>query len=1381
MKEVLEDEELLQEEKTSVQYGDYYVPNMSDGDEKERIERAKAIYAGLNTMEEKLRFLVDYGTYIRSTRDTENFSQLEENASQELEDSFLETYIVNGSSNQIRQVSEALGKLSSEVKLDILKDEKDVIKTLDEGDENGIKKAHWVARNNEKNNSFHSSVSEVMSNVGRELMSNDKAIDTVFKGLNISADDTMTDYVIKLGNDTPQMVQASLEEKGAKDHANMTVYEFYSMKYLEKNPGQAKPTKESVLNYIKEGAVSEKHRAWRYHADQKNIQNKMLSDEDKKLYEYSSRHFNEAAPQGGISDWIDSTGRKMADDLEKNAKKEIADKFRDKYIIPYVAKKDGFELVDDPVRFNGKFTKNEINDNIIGTFMPLANLFGDRANAVREKTVELTEGLQQIVTAGNKAPINDIDIVDFGSKLRKFTDFIKAEKNQLPEGSYRRKTIDMYLKHVDMFTNGDYKLLESVSGDRTIYDFNKGTFNNFPQPRMVSKRDEQGRPVEIVNDPEKYEEFMAKHKFYEQYAEKQKYISEVQIPYIKAKQAGKADLKAEKDYKKATYDHLLKEKEYFNQINAVQYNDVKDFEPFAKRKDALAMDWAGNRFGKLTEKKNNREISALEHGWAPEDLPMIHSIDGFMNTIKSAKDQNQINERKYAQFKRMYDTFVSSYIDEKIDRRRLIAGVRPLYQEYKRLKPNDDKHYAENYDKQRDKEVSITQVNPDDALRNETIHILTEAYADLSVDHSISLKKHRDSDEMEALKEKTLEALRAISNNRDKKLLDIVVRTDEPDKLGGEPKRITVEDVLNEVKQKAVDYRDAKIEEYKEEYTAKVEAEKNKEADKIWQEAINKYVTPAEQRRIKEEFDEEHPIDPENISASGLKRRKTDIRRAMLDSVMDKKAREKVERDISFAVYRSDNAKNSELQEKLKRWRPSSKMGKTRYEASEEMVKKLDNVLSNLAVMSTIKREVQESIQDIKEAGRNVVSSKELEYHAKYPYEKGVAQILNYYGTNPAFIPEHCDSKDKRKMYNKKEFLEGVKPVDIKGISSDDFALVAFSVAMDGNNITPEEFKKHNNYHDNYISHKDMTQCNRTMYTFDMAMLDPRACMVTNFFGYTVIPFKEKAKEAIEAYKNGDNTKISDIMATGLKQINSDASHNMSMSYPNVGDFSYMVGMLSKTMEFVKKDKALYSAVKSKIGIDGMNSIKDTLRLKKYMDEAYDAKQKLEQAARDHKPLSEEEKKRCVNSIVRETLITKLHNKIRVEQIDDSPIHAQALAEMQQNYANMATNGLTTDEMQNKLDVVDYNLRKPIPQITTRLRTPEGRQRLDDTVSKYASKIKTNLSEKDLLKSLNKLENAIDEKFTKERNAELKRRADAQKQAEANKKKEASKKVVNKL
>ena len=86
---------------------------------------------------------------------------------------------------------------------------------------------------------------------------------------------------------------------------------------------------------------------------------------------------------------------------------------------------------------------------------------------------------------------------------------------------------------------------------------------------------------------------------------------------------------------------------------------------------------------------------------------------------------------------------------------------------------------------------------------------------------------------------------------------------------------------------------------------------------------------------------------------------------------------------------------------------------------------------------------------------------------------------------------------------------------------------------------------------------------------------------------------------------------------------------------------------------------------------------------------------------------------------------------------------------------------------------------RPIPQITTRLRTPEGRQRLDDTVSKYASKIKTNLSEKDLLKSLNKLENAIDEKFTKERNAELKRRADAQKQAEANQKKTGTKKVVN--
>ena len=1378
MKEVF-DEELVQDEKKGIRVDNYYVTDIPERDEKGRAERARTIYAGLKTIEEKLNFIVDYGTYIRSTIDTEDFSKTEQNEQQRLLSDFITNYVDNGNFNQIRQVSEALGKLSSQVKETLLEDQKNVIATLDKDDEKRIIKAHWVSRSNEKNVGFHSSVIEVITTVSAEITSTDSATDTVFKGLNISPDDKMTDYFRKLGVDTPEMMQKTLEENGAKEHADMTVYEFYAMKHMQNFPGSPKPTKDAVMSSVKEKAVPLRCGIWRIKADQKNIKNKKYSDEEMKLYEYSSLKFNESIPTSGIKDWIKSTGQKMADDLGKNAKKEIADQFRDKYILPYEAKLSGFEIVEDSVKFNGEFTKDDIQLNIIGIMMPLADLFGDRAETARTKTVELAAEMQKLSTKTTKGPVREADLYEFGTKLKKYTDFIKTENNLLPEGSYRRKVIDMTLKHIDMYVRGDFKLIENANGDRTIRPY-MSTFNNFPVSQCVSKRNEQGEPTEVVNDPVRYEEFMAKHKFYEQFAEKQRYISEVQLPYIKAKQAGKIDLKAEKDYKKATYDHLLKEKEYFREINQIKYDEVKDFHPFSGRKDALTMDWAGVRYGKKREKAINREIEALEHGWSPDDLPLIHSVDGFMKTIEDARKRNDISKAKYDQFKRMHDTFVSSYIDEKIDRRRLIAGVRPLYQEYKRLEPNDLKHFAANYDKQKNVEVSITQLNPEEVLRNNLIHALSEAYAGFSQQHSFSLRKHQDSDEMDELKRKTLEALNALSNNRDKSINDIVVRYDDPDVLGGDPVKVTVVDVLNEISRSAKNYRDAKIEEFKNENKEKVADEIEKQADKSWAETINKYVSPADQQRIKTEFENNNPDNPDQNTATYRANRKDMLRTNMLKVITDKKIRDKVIRDTKIRVSGMEKQKQEKYVEKLHQWRPGSKMGQVRYESADKLMGIVDHAVNEMNVMKSIKSHEHDVIREIREAGYDVISSKELEYHARYPYEKGVNQILNYYGTKPAFIPEHCAMPgERKKMFSKELFLEKCKPVDVKGISSEDFALVAFSVAMDCNNITPEEYKKHNMYHDDFISHKDMVYSNRTMYTLDMGMEDPRAGMANNFFGYTVVPFKEKAKEAIEAYQNGDKTKLVNIMATGIKEISEEASHTHAMSYPNGGNFSYLAGLLSKTMEFVKKDKELFNSVANKIGREGMESVNDTLRLKGFMDEAYDAKQKLETAVRDHKPLSEEEKKSCVNAIVRETLITKFHNNTRVKQVDDSPVHKQATEEMQQNYMNIATNGLSFDEIQTKLDITDYNLRRPLPQITTRLRTRDGMERLNNTVSKYASKIKSSVSEKTLLKSLDKLEKAIDQKYEKDRKAELKRQADAQRQAEANQKKTGTKKVVN--
>ena len=545
----------------------------------------------------------------------------------------------------------------------------------------------------------------------------------------------------------------------------------------------------------------------------------------------------------------------------------------------------------------------------------------------------------------------------------------------------------------------------------------------------------------------------------------------------------------------------------------------------------------------------------------------------------------------------------------------------------------------------------------------------------LNVQHRGSLIKHKDSPEMEELKNKTKETIELLKSSRDKSIF-------ESDRF---------KDLCFDISKLADNYVNEKKKDFEEENKRKLEETIRKKEARMKADAL----------------------------AKGTK----------LDSSDYKKEVEKMKK-----------AETEKAEKQLNDWRPSTKMGKTRYEAALSMTKKIEDFARNIRNTVYNRKKLSEDgnydkdLKEMKDAGFTIVHSSDLEYMGKRPYDAGVSQILNYYGKEPAFIPEHCGKSNK--MYKKEEFKNYLKPVEVEGISSEDFALVSYAVINDPKNIDPEAAKKSWKIKEgNYI---DQIYKSRTMFTLDMAMSEPRANMARDFMSFTLVPAKEKAKEAIESYNAGDKSKLIDIIANGVKEINGECimTDRISDEPPEI-NFAVGTTMMSKMLDFAKKDPELYKGVKEKISPEVMASIEDNLRLKGFIDESIDAKEKLNKSVKDKKPLSAEEKKDCINKIVRQEFVSYVHSKER-DNVNNEP----ELMEYRAKIPNLLMNVYrgVQGPSENDIHAGEYKIMrkytKPVPQINSRLRTEDGMQKLNDTVSTLTAGVDIELSEAQILKSI---------------------------------------------
>ncbi|MCR5585945.1 MAG: hypothetical protein K6F77_00240 [Lachnospiraceae bacterium] len=432
----------------------------------------------------------------------------------------------------------------------------------------------------------------------------------------------------------------------------------------------------------------------------------------------------------------------------------------------------------------------------------------------------------------------------------------------------------------------------------------------------------------------------------------------------------------------------------------------------------------------------------------------------------------------------------------------------------------------------------------------------------------------------------------------------------------------------------------------------------------------------------------------------------------------------------------------------IEEWRPKTKMGVTRFESALNLKSECQAIANSFSSVVNARNDLKGFTDELIADNRKVMHAEDLILANNRFYDNGVKQIINYYSKDPMFIPEHCGENSK--MYTKEQFREQFKRIDVDGISNEDFALVSYAAVMDHNTINPEDgMKKWNHKQYSYV---DSFYRNRTMFTLDMALTSPRASMSKNFLGFTLVPARNRAKEAIEAYNNGDKSLLADIMAKGMEEINKECYKMGDISIQKGHNFAYNTELLSKMINFTKKDPELYAAVKERMDQKDpeiRELITDNMRLKRYLDESLDSRAKLEKAAKMKTPLSPAVKKECINKIVRYEIVAYTQNINNQEMIDTNPAVVEYRETLSDKIMHPDKYDVTMEDIHIGEQVLVNEAIKPVRQIYHRLRSQKGRNQLGETTLEITSDFNPGISERNILRDLDKLDKKISDIHSK--------------------------------
>ena len=978
--------------------------------------------------------------------------------------------------------------------------------------------------------------------------------------------------------------------------------------------------------------------------------------------------------------------------------------------------KDNDNVESGETRFSKEeMTFDKISD-VLARLNNITALFGDNESKVKEKLDEL----QMAFAVAQSNPKNMGSKISKGFDRQPDTKFIPEVQTQLaqkveslldvideslssgrPEkNTYARNALQMARNQIDMILDPDYHL---VYDRDALQSQTWGHIIDFPVNRFVTGDPVKDKKREYIRDDARYEEFMGKYSgFYDMMADRTDFVQNELFPYQKRKKEGKTTQQEELQFNTAYREHIDRQIGYWEKIKKYPEEEMMKTDPFARSATQFVMNWAGERGANPALRTLNFQKKALNNGWSVEDITFLSNMHHLQDSVYTEL------EGEVKKTEKMLDQILKSLENAK-------NKVKKAEEEYgEAVRSNDQKQTEE-------KQKALDAARKDQSKMEK---MATDKRAQLQTEKRAAERSPWVKDAKQL-------------NNAYRRLTETVVSSPQERRKLIEDMKPFV-DKWNEIKSTNEAKNHHMI------ITSYDEAIKRDDIGHLTAEQSKRREIIKSLEVFKKQLNQGHRIGihTDSTEMKDLKNKLNTALRALKENqkgIYDDKTMSDMLMDISKSAKAYTDAKKegAGVDKGSTTYQPKTKMGKIRYQAAMDLEKAMKAYSKYVGKKDRIAS--KQIGNRMKENGFKVVSEDDI--HMDYglgTYQAKVMIGMNYFSKEPVCIPEHCAAEGNISL-SEKEFERQCKPYKLEGVSNEEFSFTAYA-AICNPSVIPKEFDERypmKNVDDpaKNISHDDLVRVRRAMYAMDFFRDPPRASMGQKFNDLCIVNARETAFQALTEYKAGKPEKLAGLLVTGMKEIHDEAVLCENIYSESASDFNSHMTMVSGMIDMMKKDPKLMEQVKSQLGPEMVENIRDDLRLKGFIDKAENAKQQLMDSEKKNHPLSHEEKKACMQDILRAEFANEVHKKAWNEMLNSNEKFME-YANNELNYIKdmaMKKTTLTNDDYAAKKDKLQREAIKPVFKVTKALRTPEGMQQFENTVSQLTEKMDLNKSEKALL------------------------------------------------
>ena len=335
--------------KRVVYFQDIYIDGMKKNPGSARYrEKFWNHYNSIESLEDKLRFIVDYGAYYNAFSLTYDNSVAADNLMQKFLDSFTKEYIAGSSLETMNKVLNELGRITANSTIDLMDvNNRYLMEFADEG-KIGIQKADeltWKTRAG----FLAQSIRTIDIHLRNAYDSNkDKYKDEIIAGLNINENTTLQEYAVMTGKDVSHYRDRFKENPDAKIVdciRKERINEIIKDTSIENNEGinvqelfdlreeQIEEVKNTASDVICQELIDSYYNSYAngiFSEGAYEIINARLDNERKEHYAVMTQKINEALNSSKIKDWLAGEGAVRLKEIEKTSATHIINDFTKK-------------------------------------------------------------------------------------------------------------------------------------------------------------------------------------------------------------------------------------------------------------------------------------------------------------------------------------------------------------------------------------------------------------------------------------------------------------------------------------------------------------------------------------------------------------------------------------------------------------------------------------------------------------------------------------------------------------------------------------------------------------------------------------------------------------------------------------------------------------------------------------------------------------------------------------------------------------------------------------------------------------------------------------------------------------------------------------------